>query len=302
MNLGAKVENRTCHQVLQYKELTVDGDNYVTSLVRCGNPLKCGVVRHEYKIPISYYHKPCYSCGAADHGMIAKIRATEGMIFTCPVSNLRAGEWNLDEGRMTIPKGTCFIEPELFFKYHQYDRVKIQDAMSNFTQMGTGQDLAEEDVLWLEERVRRVAGTSNYDEIPEADERSAYLGQEFWASVEGSSTSCMPCHYCGSSIHAKELDQQEVLTQPCVCPLWVRKSSQQIQPHELAEYYDCDAAEVNQALKNFRFWGIGRTLPKEEEFKFSQKALEVCFNNLRRLSLDASEPTKSSRLELEEQL
>jgi hypothetical protein len=216
--------------------------------------------------------------------MLVKVRDTEGMIFTCPVSNLRAGEWDLRGGRMLSKTGTCYIEPDLFAKYYRYDGSKIQEALNEFIKEGMGQSIKEDDLRWLEEQIRRVVGSSDYDEIPESGERCAYLGQEFWARTEGIPTTHMPCYYCGSTDHDEytELLAEEI---PHWCPLRSGNSGKRIRPNDFAEYYKYDASRVNQALKNYRFWGEGRNLAKEEEYNFSQQAMETCFDSLRELTM-----------------
>ena len=291
----AKLEHQGPSYLLRRAELVPDEDGNIITMVRCSNPRVCGVARHEYKIPVTYYTKPCYSCGNEDHCMLATVRETRGMIFTCPISNLKTGEWDLEDGCIKCAEGTHFIVPDLLAKYYKYDVQEIQDALNRFAAKGMGRYLGENALLYFELQTRHVARNSDYDEIPDADDRQAYLGQEFWSRIEGGTPSHTPCQYCGSIHHSGMTDTPIDGGYGIVCSLKDKISDNEITPRDFAEYYNCDATETNQCLKNYRFWGEGRNLTKEEEFKFSQEAMEACFDNLRRLTLEGTceeEPQK----------
>lgn len=302
-NRSAKVDLHDNVKLFAAWELTPDHEDNIITMVRCTNPRICGVLRHEYRIPKEYYASPCHSCGADDHYMLGKVKPTEGMVFICPVSNLGEGKWDFADGRkMTSAKGSCFIVPELFAKYYHFNGSKLQEAFVNFMEKGMGQYMKESSLLWLEEQIRRVAGTSNYDEIPEVAERSAFLGQEVWALVEGKQAPCLPCRQCGSSNHREVMHTGTDGVKWLSCPFNRWSVDHKIHPGYFAECHNFDSEETSRALKEFRFWGEGRNLPKEEEFRFSQTAMETCFEHMRNLLL--VDPYEGSGLkeEVREQL
>jgi len=229
-----------------------------------------------------YLQSPCHCCGSESHSLL-KGKGQKGnekdLKYYCPIV-IQEDIYDKADGTMKINMLIC---PYKFAATYEYNRIRIDNALTLLRTKGKGRFMPTNRLASLQSKLYRLCGENHYEKLLDAAEARQDLHSQ------------APCRCCGSQNHSLlryHMSPDNTMSAEYSCPFtfcenWndARKLPNKsmkyhICPIKLAKVHNYNHTLVKETLRSFITEGFGKRMNPEAIMTIRHRVFQICADEL----------------------